>query len=282
MKMFHKIVYTTDLSESSLKLIPWITYLSKVADSRLEILHVVNSISPFYKMLLGWNTILDEYSNNQKHRTLSTLENIKLSLKENGINYVDVYLKEGTPHWEIVDFLDYTKASLVVLSNSSKNEEIGSTAYEVSCLSPSNVLIIKGNKEPKIEKIAVGMDFSRYSKNAFILSLALARTFSAKVYNVHVFDSATLDHLPNNLIDELLIELNLELTKVFEGIEIEPVIIKEGGDGRALTKWAKENDIDIILIAYKGLNDRTQFLGHFADEVIRSSQIPILLVRKFY
>lgn len=282
MKMFHKIVYTTDLSKSSLKLIPWITYLSKVANSRLEILHVVNSISPFYKMLLGWNTILDEYSNNQKHRTLSTLENIKLSLKENGINYVDVYLKEGTPHWEIVDFLDYTKASLVVLSNSSKNEEIGSTAYEVSCLSPSNVLIIKGNKEPKIEKIAVGMDFSRYSKNAFILSLALARTFSAKVYNVHVFDSATLDHLPNNLIDELLIELNLELTKVFEGIEIEPVIIKEGGDGRALTKWAKENDIDIILIAYKGLNDRTQFLGHFADEVIRSSQIPILLVRKFY
>ncbi|MCX7947602.1 MAG: universal stress protein [candidate division WOR-3 bacterium] len=282
MKMFHKIVYTTDLSESSLKLIPWITYLSKVGDSRLEILHVVNSISPFYKMILGWNTILDEYSNNHKHKILSTLESIKLSLKENGINHVDIYLKEGTPHWEIVDFLDYTKASLVVLSNSSKNEEIGSTAYEVSCLSPSNVLIIKGNSEPRIKKIAVGMDFSRYSKNAFILSLALAKTFSAKVYNVHVFDSASLEHLPSNLIDELLIELNLELTKVFEGIDIEPVIIKEGSDGRALTKWAKENDIDIILISYRGLNDRTMFLGHFADEVIRSSQIPVLLVRKFY
>ncbi len=280
--MFHKVVFTTDLSESSKKALSWAKFLSKKSSSRLEILHVVDSIPPLYKVLLGWTTILDENSNNYKHKIFSELENVKRELLNENINNVDIFLKEGTPHWEIVDFLDYTKASLVILANSSKGNEIGSTAYEVACLSPSNVLIINGNKEPKIDKIAIGTDFSNYSRSAFVLSLAIAKIFSSKVYNVHVFDNKIANYIPEFLLDELLLELNLELTKVIEGIDIEPVIIKDGGDGKVLSQWAYENDIDLLIIAYKGLNDRTQFLGHFADEVIRTSKIPILLVRKFY
>lgn len=282
MKMFHKIVFATDLSENSQKALSWAKFLSKKAGSRLEVLHVVDGVSPLYKVLLGWTTILDENSNNYKHKIFSKLEEIKKELLNDGINSVDIFLKEGSPHWEIADFLDYSRASLVILANSSKGEEIGSTAYEVSCISPSNVLIIKGNKEPKIDKILVGTDFSKYSKSAFILSLAIARTFSSKVYNVHIFDNKAVNYIPSHLLDELFLELELELTKVVEGIEIEPVVIREGGDGKALSDWAYKNDIDLIVIAYKGLNDRTQFLGHFADEVIRASKVPVLLVRKFY
>ncbi len=281
MKMFHKIVFTTDFSENSLKAKAWAKFLSKKTGSRLEILHVVDSIIPFYKMLLGWTSILDEKSNNHKHRVFLDLEELKKELVKDGIS-VDIYLKEGTAHWEIVDFLDYTKANLVILANSSKGEEIGSTAYEVACLSPSNVLIIKGNKEPKIKNILIGTDFSKYSKNAFILSLGISKIFSAKLYHAHVFDSIINNYISKDLLDELLLELNLELSKVIEGVDIEPIIIKEGRDGRALTQWASKNDIDLIVIAYKGMNDRTQFLGHFADEVIRSSKVPVLIVRKFY
>ena len=282
MKMFHKIVFATDLSERSLIAGEWAKYLSKISGSRLEIISVTESVSPFYKMLLGWTTILDENSNNYKHKMFSELEKIKKKFLDDGVNGVDVYLREGTPHWEIVDFLDYTRSSLVVLSNSSKGEEIGSTAYEVACLSPSNVLIVKGDKEPRIKNILVGIDFSKYSRNAFIIALAIAKTFSAKIYNAHVLDMKVKNFIPQNLFDELILELNLELTKVVEGIEIEPVIIEGGGDGKSLSNWAKMNNIDLIVIAYKGINDRTQFLGHFADEVIRSSNVPILLIRKFY
>ncbi len=281
MKMFHKIIFTTDFSERSLKAKAWAEFISKTTGSRLEILHVVDSITPFYKMLLGWTSILDEKSNNHKHNIFSKLEELKKELVSSGI-IVDIYLKEGTAHWEIVDFLDYTKANLVILANSSKDEDIGSTAYEVACLSPSNVLIIKGNKEPKIKNILIGTDFSKYSKSAFILSLGISKTFSAKLYHAHVFDSTINNYISEELVDELLLELNLELSKVIEGVDIEPVIIREGKDGKALTEWANKNDIDLIVISYKGMNDRTQFLGHFADEVIRSSKIPVLIVRKFY
>ena len=58
--------------------------------------------------------------------------------------------------------MDYTKSSLVVLSNCSKGEEIGSTAYEVACLSPSNVLIVKGEKEPKIKICSYKLIFENF------------------------------------------------------------------------------------------------------------------------
>ena len=115
--------------------------------------------------------------------------------------------------------------------------------------------------------------------------MAIAKAFGSDLHHVHVLESNRL--MPfikgnEHLLDELLVELNIELNKIIGNVNIIPQIVRDGNDGYALSRWAQENDIDMLIVAYKGHNDRTRFLGHFAEEVLFSSRVPVMIVRKFF
>jgi|GEM_PF-743970 len=286
MKIFHRIVLGVDFSESSERALDWATYMAGEMNSTLDILHVAESVPPYYRAILGWTTILDENANRVKEEIHGKLNALKERVsKEKGLKEVNIYLREGDPHWNIVDFADSHKASLVVLGPSRGGNYIGSVASEVASLSPTNVLITSGNKAPSIRKIAVATDFSRAARNAFLLGVAIAKAFNADLYHVHVLEGHRLNPFikgHEHLKDELLAELNIELNKIMGNVNIIPHIIQEGYDGYALSRWAEEQDMDMLILSYRGHNERTRFLGHFAEEVLFSSRVPIMIVRKFF
>ena len=286
MKIFHRIVSGVDFSESSERALDWATYLAGEMNSTLDILHVSESVPPYYRAILGWTTILDENANKVKEETHKRLNELKERLARNkGLKEINIYLREGDPHWNIVDFADSHKASLVVLGPSRGGDYIGSVASEVASLSPTNVLITSGNKAPSIKKIAVATDFSRAARNAFLLGVAIAKAFNADLYHVHVLEGHRLNPFirgHEHLKDELLTELFIELNKIMGNVNIIPHIIQEGYDGYALSNWARENDIDMLILSYRGHNERTRFLGHFAEEVLFSSKVPVMIVREFF
>ncbi len=285
MKIFHRIVSGVDFSKSSERALDWAAYIAKEMGSTLDIIHVSESVPPYYRAILGWTTILDENANRVKEEIHGRLNELKSELHKKGLKELNIYLKEGDPHWNIVDFAESHKASLVVLGPSRSGEYIGSVASEVAALSPTNVLITSGEKKPSLKNIAVATDFSRYSRNAFLLGVAIAKAFGSDLHHVHVLESNRL--MPfikgnEHLLDELLVELNIELSKIIGNVNIIPQIVRDGNDGYALSRWAQENDIDMLIVAYKGHNDRTRFLGHFAEEVLFSSRVPVMIVRKSF
>ncbi len=286
MKIFHRIVLGVDFSESSERALDWASYIAGEMNSTLDVIHVAESVPPYYRAILGWTTILDENANRVKEEIHEKLNQLKERVQnEKGLKEVNIYLREGDPHWNIVDFADSHKASLVVLGPSRGGNYIGSVASEVASLSPTNVLITSGNKAPSIKKIAVATDFSRAARNAFLLGVAIAKAFDADLYHVHVLEGNRLNPFirgHEHLKDELLTELNIELNKIMGNVNIIPYIIQEGYDGYALSRWAEENGMDMIILSYRGHNERTRFLGHFAEEVLFSSKVPIMIVRKFF
>lgn len=285
MKIFHRIVSGVDFSKSSEKALDWATYIAGKMNSTLDVLHVAESVPPYYRAILGWTTILDENANRVKEEIHGKLAQVKEKLTERGLKEVNIYLKEGDPHWEIVDFVKDHQASLVILGPSRSGSYIGSVASEVAALSPTNVLITSGDRNPSLRNIAVATDFSKYARNAFLLGVAIAKAFGSNLYHTHVLESHRLvPFIKGNehLLDELLVELNIELNKIIGNVNIIPQVIREGSDGYALTRWAESNDIDLLIVAYKGHNERTRFMGHFAEEVLFSSKVPVMIVRKFF
>ncbi len=275
-----------DFSESSERALDWAAYIAGKMNSTLDVIHVAESVPPYYRAILGWTTILDENANRVKEEIHGRLSELKERVqKEKGLKEVNIYLREGDPHWNIVDFADSHKASLVVLGPSRGGNYIGSVASEVASLSPTNVLITSGNRAPSIKKIAVATDFSRAARNAFLLGVAIAKAFDADLYHVHVLEGNRLDPFirgHEHLKDELLAELNIELNKIMGNVNIIPHIIQEGYDGYALSRWAEEKGMDMLILSYRGHNERTKFLGHFAEEALYSSKVPVMIVRKFF
>ncbi len=282
MKMFHRILLTTDLTEKSETAVRWATFIARKNESRLDILHITESIPYVYKLMLGWTNILDENANRVKHELFQKLTSIKEELKREGLKSVDVHLKEGEPHWEIIDFIEYSKPSLVVMGAGRDAFGIGSVAQEVASLSSTDVLVVKGDREPNIRKIAFTNDFSNFSRKAFRKAYAIAKSLDANLLNVHVFEANRIEPylkgheaLEKDLKEDLKFQLNTIDFKFVKGI-----LVEDGYDGYALSRWLKDNDVDMVFVGYKGSNDRTRFIGHFADEVLKSSEIPVFLIRK--
>lgn len=62
-------------------------------------------------------------------------------------------------------------------------------------------------------------------------------------------------------------------------LPIETVII-EGRPGVAITQYAEENDVDLIVISSRGRSGLSRWLlGTVAERVMRGATVPVLLVR---
>lgn len=144
----------------------------------------------------------------------------------------------------------------------------------------------------EIKKILFPTDFSEGAKNALPYAVDMARTYGAKLYLMHViYDIATASglHVPHTSIDQMYAEIQANAQKELErfglkereGLSDVEYSVKRGVPYEEILKFAKDNNINLIVIGTHGRKgiDRVLF-GSTAERVVRNSSCPVMSVRE--
>jgi nucleotide-binding universal stress UspA family protein len=139
------------------------------------------------------------------------------------------------------------------------------------------------------EKILIATDGSEYTKNAVEHGIYLAKSLEAKLYVIYVVDTAAFASIPMDATWESMYELlkqeGDEATKYVaekakgEELEIERLTV-EGHPAEEIIKHAEKTSVDLIVMGTLGKSGLDRFLlGSIAEKVVRTSKIPVLVVR---
>lgn len=144
----------------------------------------------------------------------------------------------------------------------------------------------------KIKKILFPTDFSEGAMSALPYAVEMAKTYGAKLYLLHViYDIVTASglHVPHTSVDKMYEEMLENAQKELErfglkhreGLNNVEYSVKRGVPYEEILKFAKDNDIDLIVIGTHGRKglDRVLF-GSTAERVVRNSTCPVLTVRE--
>lgn len=144
----------------------------------------------------------------------------------------------------------------------------------------------------KLKKILFPTDFSETSQEASRYALTFAREFKTKLYVLTVVNEKVFTeglNLPRVIsIEELEKEMTEESRKLLmtvypaeevEGVEVESVI-RKGNPFLEIIRFAKEEDIDLIIIGTHGHSGFEHIIfGSTAEKVVRKAPCPVLSVR---
>ena len=194
----------------------------------------------------------------------------------------------------ILECIDETAFELVVMgthgSTGIKKWMSGSVTERVIRLSPVPVLTIQNDfRKETIRKILVPVDFSEYSKIAVREAVALSKIFHAKLEFMHsveqeahpTFHKVGLESIlsANTELREPVIKNLIELTGLSEKEAVYRVT--EGRAYKAIKKLAEDHDIDLIVMATRGLSQLEHFLvGSTAERVVNVAPCPVLTVAR--
>ncbi len=141
--------------------------------------------------------------------------------------------------------------------------------------------------------IMVATDGSESAKKAVDSAIKIAKLNNAKLYAVHVIAPGEIlvtQHDPrdvewNKKMKEHLEAQGREATHYVEtsgkiaDVKVEPAIL-EGNPADEIIKFAEEKDIELIVMGTLGKTGIQKFLlGSVAENVIRHSKQPVLIVR---
>ena len=145
--------------------------------------------------------------------------------------------------------------------------------------------------EPEIKRVLVPIDFSDYSKNSLKYAVKLVKSFNAELFLVYVVEPVI--YPPDFSMGQIAIpsidsevdkrandELN-SLAKTEIPAEIKcKCIIKTGKPFLEIIETAKEENIDLIIIASHGHTGVEHILfGSTAEKVVRKAPCPVLTLR---
>jgi len=144
-------------------------------------------------------------------------------------------------------------------------------------------------KSDLYKKIFIATDGSEQNKKAIQHALEIAKMCGAKLYAGYVVDTAAFASIPMDAGWEMMYELlgkeanevtaTVEEIAQKEGVPFETVIL-EGHPGHEIADFAEKQGMDLIVMGTLGKRGLDHFLlGSVAENVIRNSKVPVLVVR---
>jgi len=143
-----------------------------------------------------------------------------------------------------------------------------------------------------LKKVLVATDFSEAADAALSYGRALARTFGATLYVLHVVDdmymrlggdayAAVLPDLQHDVeaqAKQRLAELLVDNDPV--PMPTVPVVLTAGATAQAIVDYAASTDVDLIVVGTHGRAAVAHLLlGSIAERVVRTARCPVLTVR---
>ena len=142
----------------------------------------------------------------------------------------------------------------------------------------------------RLQRILLPTDFSEFSAEATKYASALAEQFGAELHLLYVVDELPVlapDYGGMNwqdFLDEMQTAARQQLASVLDpqwkaGQQVVEDV-RRGTPFLEIVRYAKENDIDLIVLGTHGRSGLSHVLiGSVAERVVRSAPCPVLTVR---
>ncbi len=144
----------------------------------------------------------------------------------------------------------------------------------------------------KLQKILTPTDFSEFSAHALRYGCEFAKRFGAELHLLHVIDeSLTLPDpllgapVPDSQIRDLQHSAETAMQNVLaddwlEGVKVAARVIQIGSPFVGIIQYAKENEIDMIVMGTHGRTGLVHvMIGSTAERIVRKAPCPVLTVR---
>lgn len=147
----------------------------------------------------------------------------------------------------------------------------------------------------KFKNILVGTDFSDFSNAALEYGRAMARQFGARLHVLHTAEIvpgpdvvgmagvvAAVPQLYKELEEAARHQLEAAVTDQ-DRSELRAKTVMTSGEApaQAISEYATENDIDLIVIGTHGRRGLAHMvMGSVAEKVVRTAPCPVLTVKK--
>ncbi len=288
---FKKILVPVDFSEFSDKAVEYAMFIAEGYGADITLLHAVILYQEDIdeeEQLQAYEKIIQK---KEKERT-KKLELHSVAAEKRGIQVNSVLIRGFSAADSMINYISDNNFDLVVMGTHGRTglEKwiLGSVAERMVRLSPIPVLTIhKDFDKMNIKRILVPVDFSGYSKIAVNQGIAIARGFNAALEFLHVVEMETHPEFYNISFEPILkanpelehhvTENMLELTGIPRGEAAYSV--KEGTVYKEIKKYADHHQIDLIVMATRGMSDLEHFLvGSNSERVVRIAPCPVLTI----
>jgi nucleotide-binding universal stress UspA family protein len=142
-----------------------------------------------------------------------------------------------------------------------------------------------------IKKILWTTDFSDEAQEALLYANSFAKTFNAEIVALHVvpdispvlYDAALV---VKGELEKRAVYVKEQTQKKFDALKKAKnlkfeTLIKEGNAAKKIIDTAEEEKVDLIVLGRRGLSAIEKlFIGSVANQVLRSSPVPVLLTKK--
>lgn len=139
------------------------------------------------------------------------------------------------------------------------------------------------------KKILIATDGSKRTQGAVETGLQIAQQHKSKVHAVYVVDTVTFTSIPMDVTWENMYQLLKDegeeavnrVKEASQGVDVETHVL-EGNPAVEITKFAKDNGIDLIVVGTLGKSgiDRI-LLGSVAEKVVRIAPCPVLVIKSY-
>ena len=143
-----------------------------------------------------------------------------------------------------------------------------------------------------LKKILVATDFSEASDAAFTYGRTLASAFGATLHVLHVVDPAYLNALGADGYASISPDLQEHMEEAAQtrldlllldsdgsGPATRSALLRSGAPATAITQYAKDEGIDLIIMGTRGRGGVAHLLlGSVAERVVRTAPCPVLTV----
>jgi nucleotide-binding universal stress UspA family protein len=143
-----------------------------------------------------------------------------------------------------------------------------------------------------LHRILAPTDFSKHSQNALVYAAAFAEKFGAELYLLHVVQDLGV-FIPEAVgmtpvvappTEQFAAAAKVSLERALEETPLKNLTVhaevREGSPFYEIVRFAKEKDIDLIIMGTHGRGGLAHLLlGSVAEKVVRKAPCPVLTVR---
>lgn len=299
--MINHILVPLDSSTLAECVLPHVTAIASVMNSRVTLLHVLEhphngngtpAVDP-----VDWHL--------RKHKAERYLEQIAERVQESGVS-IEYSILEGSPAQSIIEYARNNNVDLITLSTHGKSGlsgwNVSSVVQKILLRAYKSILLVRAyrplptdSQKVKYKRLFIGMDASTRAEYVLPVAMRLAQAHTSELMLGTVIQKPqTIDRFPPSEEDSKLIETFVErnrqsVTHYFdqliaqfslEGVELKKDIIVGEDTIAVLHDMVDEINADLVmLVAHGHSGERRWPYGSVANSFIAYGSSPLMIMQ---
>ena len=286
-QIFEKILVPVDGSHSCLHAKMFASSIAKKFNSKVTVVNVVSHefMHPELKAQYQLpHSILHKIDEAYLEAGKKIIRNAEEMFREASIQVDARLVTYEDPAEYLLGLVKDEKFDLVIIGNradtQSERYSLGSVTEKIARHTECPVLIVK--KKPKVQKLLVAVDGSKYAEKALEYAALLAKVYSANLALVHVEEDKLIRIGGPQVVDclgtvgECILK---DAASKVQGIAFDKML-EYGSPAEVIIKVAKKANVDIIVVGSRGLSSvRRYLLGSVSDDISLHARSSVLIVR---